>query len=52
MVDLAALEAAGLYDPLDAHARDQQELLGLLLAGGATLDELIAGRDDLPVLVF
>jgi class 3 adenylate cyclase len=52
VVDLAALEAAGLYDPNDPHARDQRELLSLLLARGATLEDLTAGRDDLPVLLF
>jgi adenylate cyclase len=51
-VDLAGLEAAGLYHPKDPHARDQLELFNLLLARGATLEDLTAGRDDLPVLVF
>ncbi len=52
VVDLAGLEAAGLYHPGAPHARDQEELLGLLLGRGATLEDLIAGRDDFPVLVF
>jgi adenylate cyclase len=51
-VDLAGLEALGLYHPHDPHAQDQQELLGMLVARGATIEDLIAGRDDLPVLVF
>jgi adenylate cyclase len=51
-VDLADLEAAGLYHPMDPHARSQLELLDLLLARGTTLEDLIAGRHDLPVLVF
>jgi hypothetical protein len=51
-VDLADLESVGLYHPLDPHAQDQRELLSLLLARGATLEDLTAGRDDLAVLMF
>ena len=43
----AALEAAGLYDPLAADARDRLEALRLLMEHGATVDDIVAARDEL-----
>jgi adenylate cyclase len=44
---VAALEAAGLYDPEAADARDRLEALRLLMEHGATVDDLVAARDEL-----
>jgi adenylate cyclase len=43
-------EAAGLYDPDGEHAADQLALLEFLVDCGATMDDLIEGRDELPVV--
>jgi class 3 adenylate cyclase len=43
-------EALGLYDPAEAHATRKLELLEYLVALGATDDDLVQHRDDLPGL--
>jgi hypothetical protein len=47
-VDPAELEALGLYDPASPHAPEQLELLTFLLGLGATTEELVENRDQLP----
>lgn len=51
-IDVDALAAAGLYDPTSATATQDLGLLEFLLGQGATLDDLIQGRDDLPLVAF
>src|SRR5438093_10213016 len=46
----AELKAHGLYDPSDPNAADRLELIRYLVANGATLDDLIAFRAELPGL--
>lgn len=46
--DTDDFQRAGLYDPDDEHAPERLELLRFLVECGATLDELVAGRDELP----
>ena len=46
----AAFEALGLYDPAEAHAARKLELLEYLVGLGATNDDLVQHRDDLPGL--
>lgn len=46
----AELEALGLYDPAAPHASAQLELLHYLIEVGATTDDLIEYRDELPAL--
>jgi len=51
-MDIAALEAAGLYEPTAANAAERLELLEYLAERGATIDEMLAaqGLGGLPVL--
>lgn len=44
-------EAVGLYDPTAEHADRTLELLRLLAANGATLEQMIEAADRLPTLV-
>src|SRR5439155_3502470 len=44
------LVASGLYDPAAADAKDRLELIRYLVSVGATLDDLIEYRDELPAL--
>ncbi|MGZ4186105.1 MAG: adenylate cyclase regulatory domain-containing protein, partial [Solirubrobacteraceae bacterium] len=44
----ADYEALGVYDPADPHATRRLELLEYLVSLGATTDDLIQYRDDLP----
>jgi len=44
------LEAAGLYDPAAAGARDRLEALRLLMEHGATVDDLVATGEELGAL--
>jgi class 3 adenylate cyclase len=44
------LQAAGLYDPDDAHAGERLALLDYLLGLGATVDELVEAGDELPAV--
>jgi hypothetical protein len=44
------LAAAGLYDPDVAHAAERLELVEYLLGLGATVEELVERRDELPVV--
>jgi class 3 adenylate cyclase len=44
------LQAAGLYDPDDAHAAERLALLDYLLGLGATVDELLEAGDELPAV--
>jgi class 3 adenylate cyclase len=46
----AELEALDLYDPQAPHAAEQLELLEYLVSLGATADDLVAYRDELPGL--
>jgi hypothetical protein len=46
----AELEALGAYDPAGPHAATYRELLEFLTTLGASADELVAYRDDLPGL--
>lgn len=48
---LAELEAAGLYDPDDEFAPQKLELLTLLTSLGATIDDMLADADRLPMIV-
>ena len=50
VLDAAALETLGVYDPASEHAELQLELLQYLLGLGATADDLVANRDRLPGL--
>ena len=43
-------QAAGLYDPEGEHAAERLELLEFLVDCGATLDDLVEGRDELPAV--
>lgn len=47
-VDKAELERLGLYDPKDEHAAERLELIEYLLGLGATIEDLVESRDDLP----
>jgi adenylate cyclase len=49
-VDADELERLGLYDPEDPHAAERLELLEFLVGLGATTDDLVRERDDLPAL--
>jgi adenylate cyclase len=49
-LDPSELERLGLYDPDDAHASERLELLEYLFELGATTDDLLQQRDDLPAL--
>lgn len=49
-VDPAELERLGLYDPDDAHAAQRLELIEYLLGLGATIEDLVRGRDELPAV--
>lgn len=42
IVDLQALQDAGLYDPAAPNAQDRKELLAFLVEEGCTLDEMLA----------
>jgi len=46
----ADVEALGLYDPAEPHAARKLELLEYLVGLGATADDLVRHRDDLPGL--
>lgn len=46
----ADFEALGLYDPAAPHARERLALIEYLVSLGATADDLIAYRDELPGL--
>jgi len=48
--DASELQALGLYDPGGPHAAAQLELLTYLLDLGATVEELVDNRDQLPGL--
>jgi adenylate cyclase len=50
VVDAADWEGLGLYDPADAGAAHQLELLEFLVARGANIDDLLEFRDGLPGL--
>jgi class 3 adenylate cyclase len=45
-------EALGLYEPAAPHAAEQLELLEYLVTVGATAEDLLAYRDQLPGLAF
>jgi adenylate cyclase len=49
-LDLAELQARGLYDPEAPDAVERLELLEYLVGVGATLDDLVESRDELPVV--
>jgi adenylate cyclase len=49
-VDPAELERLGLYDPDDEHAAERLELIEYLLGLGATVEDLVESRDELPVV--
>ena len=49
-VDPDELQRLGLYDPVDEHAEARLELIAYLLGLGATLDDLVESRDELPVV--
>jgi class 3 adenylate cyclase len=49
-IDPAELERLGLYDPDDAHAAERLELIEYLLSLGATVEDLVEARDELPVV--
>ena len=46
----ADLEALGIYDPAAPHAAQRLELLEYLVSLGATAEDLVAHRDELPGL--
>jgi class 3 adenylate cyclase len=50
MSGAAEFEKLGLYDPRGSHATQRLELLELLVSLGATSDDLVAYRDELPGL--
>src|SRR6266566_1822573 len=47
---VADFEVLGIYDPGAPHAAQRLELLEYLVSLGATADDLVAHRDELPVL--
>ena len=49
-VDDAELERLGLYDPSGPHAAEQLELLHFLLGLGATTEDLLEYRNELPAV--
>jgi adenylate cyclase len=49
-VDPAELERLGLYDPDHEHAAERLELIEYLLGLGATIEDLVAAGDELPVV--
>jgi adenylate cyclase len=49
-VDKAELERLGLYDPSDPHAAERLELIEYLLGVGATLEDMLEARDELPIV--
>jgi adenylate cyclase len=49
-ITAAELEGLELYDPGDAHAAERLELLQYLVSLGATVDDLVAYRQELPGL--
>ena len=52
MASDAEFEQAGLYDPEDPHAAERHELLHYLVRRGATLDDLVEFRDELPAVAI
>jgi adenylate cyclase len=46
----ADFESLGIYDPGDAHSRQQLQLLEYLVSLGASADDLVTHRDGLPGL--
>ncbi len=50
MTAAAELEAAGLYDPAAPDAADRLALLEYMLSLGASVDDLAASADELPML--
>lgn len=50
VLDAAALESLGVFDPSSEHADLRLELLQYLIGLGATADDLVAYRDGLPAL--
>jgi adenylate cyclase len=49
-VDPDELQRLGVYDPDDEHAAERLELIKYLVGLGATTDELVTERDELPAL--
>jgi class 3 adenylate cyclase len=49
-LNVEGFEALGVYDPSAPHAAQRLELLQYLVGLGATADDLVARRDDLPGL--
>jgi adenylate cyclase len=52
VLDAAALQDLGLFDPNEEHAEKRLELLQYLQGLGATADDLVAYRDRLPGLAM
>ena len=49
-VDPSELERLGLYDPDGDHAAERLELIKYLVELGATTDDLVTERDELPAI--
>jgi class 3 adenylate cyclase len=50
VITAAELEQLGLYDPHEPHAAQRLELLEFLVSLGATANDLVTYRDELPAL--